>query len=370
MMGMDQMMLQGEQYKFCIPLHCLSSFFQYGRLIPSVIASGLKISITLKQPKDVFTVVNLGSVTDPSLQPGGGTNGPHHHHATNDTAFLEKHQLSVRDYVIDEVYFNLSSIQLSDSIQRAIAVISSHNGLELVYTDYEYHAHNIKDDKEYINIGKSCSRALQAIARVRVTNDDMVGPGTPYGLDGETGFPVISYQWRLGSLYFPQQPVRGHTTDQCAVEAYAHCLEAFEKFHTNAKQPMNAFRHKHKAMEHLLDSAHFGHLYSSKGHIPPLPYNANQENHELGTWKNDSHVIAVNLERSSLFNLAGVPLNNSRSLALDIELSPNTSQPSKTLDGETNATKQDSLNISRNVVVYLKYVKLARCFLNNIEIEQ
>ena len=73
-----------------------------------------------------------------------------------------------------------------------------------------------------------------------------------------------------------------------------------------------------------------------------------------GSFQGGGEVIAVSLERSSLFNLSGIPINNSRVLALRGTYS----------SVATAYCKSHTLNI------YLKYVKLARIFLNNVEVEQ
>ena len=94
-----------------------------------------------------------------------------------------------------------------------------------------------------------------------------------------------------------------------------------------------------------------------------------------GTYIYDQHMLAVNLERSSLFNLAGVPVNNSRVLALHCKMLAKSKQE-VTLNNVNQAGNYDlptlhtSTNSKRYLTVYLKYVKLARVFLNNVEVEQ
>ena len=74
--------------------------------------------------------------------------------------------------------------------------------------------------------------------------------------------------------------------------------------------------------------------------------------------------LAVTLERSTMFNLAGVPVNNSRVLALRAKLSPvNT-------EYRTNRPDVPTIDLRRRLDIFLKYVKLARVFLNNVEVEQ
>jgi hypothetical protein len=82
-----------------------------------------------------------------------------------------------------------------------------------------------------------------------------------------------------------------------------------------------------------------------------------------GSYTNDQHMISVTLERSTMFNLAGVPVNNSRVLALRGTISPDSG------DFKTDGTGPNPA-VVRQLDIYLKYVKLARVFLNNVEVEQ
>jgi len=380
MMGMDQMMDENTPYRFCIPLHILAPFFQYGRLLPSMIMSGLRIQITFKQPESAFYLTRMpqhgGYETfNPNKNTSDLANELFTYGGLDPTVsstqvVYEDSLMSVRNYEIDEIYMNLSSIQLSDSIQRSLNVMSSHNGLELVYTDWEYNSHCVNEcESVHVEIRKSCSRALKAIARIRNNSETAYDP---HKLDGETQFPVLSYQWQLGSLYFPQQPVKGATPKETAVEAYAHCLEAFNKFHCDGKQPMNVFRNHSHSGSIIRDMALFG-KNSPAGRTLTVPGHSYADHFaEEGTWWHDSHVIAVNLERSSLFNLAGVPLNNSRVLAFDCRLSKETQEITKVNPQDHSAPMPMGTDdpIKRTVDVYVKYVKLARVFLNNCEVEQ
>ena len=116
---------------------------------------------------------------------------------------------------------------------------------------------------------------------------------------------------------------------------------------------------------------------------PGLTANVEEITGSVGSYVLDQHTICVNLERSSLFNLAGVPVNNSRVLALHAKLRAGgvTYQQSATLSpgedtGEglfSTVVSSDVINANngdRSLFIFLKYVKLARVFLNNVEVEQ
>lgn len=323
-MGYGGAIAANTEQRMMIPMYLLSPLFAYGRLMPAMLMSGLRIEILWADATVALT--SAGAV--------------------------------IPSYKISKPQFVLSSIQLSDSIQRSLNELSATNGLEIVYTDYERtpFTQNNNLSNAHIEIRKSCSRALKAFARVRQRNFGVstpaadgipasggVGPEHQYdSLKSEQMFPVYEYQWQLGSLYFPQQPVRANNTaegcKQVALSAYSHLLEACDKYHDGSRPMYTSF-------------------YGTKA--TPDEYKAittaSQANEQKGSYTYDAHTIAVTLERSTMFNLAGVPVNNSRVLALHaklLETSPTAFVPIRQID------------------VFLKYVKLARVFLNNVEVEQ
>jgi hypothetical protein len=315
-----------------IPMYVLTPLFAYGRLMPAMLMSGLRIEILWED-----------GVKAVSAAAGAPT------------------------YTVKNPQFCLSSVQLSDSIQRALNELSATNGLEIVYCDYERDSHTTGGALTTLNmeIRKSCSRALKAFARIRttsasaieekdgdaaVTNEVKLDDQKRDSFAAETTFPVYEYQWRLGSLYFPQQPVRSPDTVegalQTAVTSYTYLLEAIDKYHGGSRAP----------------------------HIPFSDFSESKNQHDSGvsgSYKVDSHSIGVTLERSTMFNLAGIPVNNSRVLALSAKLR-DTNGDAASITSPTGGynLKANSQSFVRQADVFLKYVRLARVFLNNVEVEQ
>ena len=369
LMGFGGGVTNGQVKRFAIPMYILAPLFGYGRLMPSMLMSGMRIEINWASPERAFQTIRSNK----------GLN--------DDTdAYATPVERSPK-YVVKNPRFVLSSVQLSDSIQRALNELSATNGLEIVYTDYAQTSYNGKNDLETVNteIRKSCSRALKAFARVRnvsynkaryVTNtvtgpeneDDENGIGLESCNDsfrGENRFPFMEYQWQLGSLYFPQQPVSGgggnspaDITRKCAVSAYAHCLEAVDKYHDNAPI-FNTFRG-------VPDGGYFtGDSYHSRA----TRLNPGFDSLGFG-YDGQQTTIAVTLERSTMFNLAGVPVNNSRVLALRAKLSTEKTEYKLSHSlGAAYPTKVEGETL-RQLNIFLKYVKLCRVFMNNVEVEQ
>ena len=323
--------------RIIIPMYVLTPLFAYGRLMPAMLMSGLRIEIVWENSTKAF-FNTLG-------------NG---------------------DYTVSNPQFCLSSVQLSDSIQRALNELSATNGLEIVYCDYERDMHTTGGTLETVNmeIRKACSRALKAFARVRVTagllkagdstsaveeekKDVFLTDATRDTFAAEKNFPCYEYQWRLGSLYFPQQPVRATSSGpegchEAAVTTYANLLESIDKYHGGSRAPHVPLNHEH-LLPQTWDATAVGSLFAT------TTYDAH-----AGSFVRDAHTIGVTLERSTMFNLAGIPVNNSRVLALSAKLIATSGELTYAISGPP----------TRQVDVFLKYVRLARVFLNNVEVEQ
>lgn len=343
-------------HRFIIPMYVLSPLFAYGRLLPAMLMSGMRIEIEWEDAIKPF----IATKTDVPV------------------VFANVHNLSVAEgaltTTIKDPYFSLASVQLSDSIQRALNELSATNGLEVVYCDWERTTVDQRTDLATTNIEvrKSCSRALKAFARVRATGG--AGPDTTPMPDSkkdsfraEQEFPFLEYQWQLGSLYFPQQPVKATTTYGCGIEAYAHVLEAADKFHGDARQPLLSLHGGGVAHGAQFDSQLKGVAQNDPHEVKAvIGVHGDSLYGTHGSYMFDSHCLGVTLERSTMFNLAGVPVNNSRVLALRAKL-----QTSKS--GEVKASNGLAITAGatyRKIDVFLKYVKLARVFLNNVEVEQ
>jgi hypothetical protein len=389
--------------KFVIPMYILSPFFGYGRLLPAMIMSGLRIEIEWASPKKAF----IGTTCQDNLFTAATGDGY--------DAFQ-----AIDNYTISDPYFSLCSIQLSDSIQRALNEQSATNGLEIVYTDYERTETSYTGAAVSMNteVRKSCSRALKAFARVRCYKPS-IDEGKRDSFRAETLFPFTEYQWQLGSLYFPQQPVK-HDDSLCmGREAYYHALEANDKVDGSSAPflPLRGPRANddgYKLVGHMIaQSRNFydmGHMLVTPDFKPSAlaikrnaattyhstPFDMTQQENLLydagkiqniasrfkdankmrtdcgkpGSYLLDQHTLCVNLERSSNFNLAGVPVNNSRVLALRCKLNDFSYEASQVKLSDASYNTQQFAVDRRVLSIYLKYVKLCRVFLNNVEVEQ
>jgi hypothetical protein len=276
----------------------------------------------------------------------------------------------VTEFTVVRPEFSLCSVQLSDAIQRTLNEYSAVNGLEIVYTDYDLTSAPVTAETTgssvYTEVRKSASRALQAFARVVPSYKDQMIEQTSDSFaatiqyaedikDGGTGWK--DYQWQLGSLYFPQQKVQASGPYDFGAIAYAHTLESFDRFSGASVCSLSlAGEQSDRQSTGLSLSSILVHPMHIPGAAPPdlLSQERLYILGKPGSFLGGGEVITVSLERSSLFNLSGIPINNSRVLALRGNYS---SVPTSYCDRHT-------------LHIYLKYVKLARIFLNNVEVEQ
>ena len=80
-----------------------------------------------------------------------------------------------------------------------------------------------------------------------------------------------------------------------------------------------------------------------------------------------------------MFNLSGVPINNSRVLGLNLSLAPQVIGSASNYaigTGKITSVTHNAMYyppgglFNHELVVTLQYIKLARVFLNNVEVEQ
>lgn len=205
------------------------------------------------------------------------------------------------NYTISNVSMLLDSYRLSDSIQKRLMQESASSGLEYFYETYDRTRHNINSsDKANITVRKAVSRALSAFAKTRITTH--VENKDEDSMASETN-AVKNFFWRLGSLNFPNQPLSSKE------EQYIYAQYSFGKL-----------QHPHQ-----------------------------NNSISLADFKGTEGLVATTLERSSVLSLSGLPVNNSRTLQVEINY---------------------DAGGDRDIDVYMHYLQLARVFPNNILVKE
>lgn len=270
---------------------------------------------------------------------------------------------SIKDahFVVREPKFIVHACQLTDAAQRALNEVSAMNGLEIVYYDYENTSAPPDGNQDvHIEVKKAVSRALKAFAVVR--DERLVSLGAEKRFACITNsmacetFRVQNFYWQLGSLYFPHQrvDVGGNSSQNRALHTTAHsayieAVDCFGRFEPQATYCLvtpdmfkgNSIKYMrvpgNKIIPNLADMSSCG--YSN----------------ELQPSHDGAGILAVSLERSTLFKLSGVPINNSRVLMLHAHF---------------DRLQNDDKSKSRMIDIFLKYVKIARVFIHNVEVEE
>ena len=411
-----------NQQQFCIPLYLLSDFFAYGRMMPAMVLGGLRLEIEWETAATCFQAIDAIS---------------------NNAATVP-----VAGYTIVNPFVAMRSVQLTDGVQRALNEMSAVNGLEIVYCDYERTEQSLGQTTSlHLEVRKAASRALKATLSTRPTPD--ITDGLKDSFRSEN-FLYNQWQWQLGSLYFPQQPVKALNSEPHLIipESYQRTLVTYgtykgDQSRTSAVPLRNTGNWLDGNFASSVVSSSGGYLTTADAtatnlltYTPPgggavaesfvsvgdhidlsgsvytvidvtvnaitvspeivaevateldvagfpayaqinwtiLSHNNNPgvltvsgktpwyqhaniradvgpniDGHE-GTFSNGRTSISCLLERSDLFNLTGVPINNSRVLSAQAQYSIS--------------------DDARTATIFLKYVRLARVFLNNVEVEQ
>jgi len=257
-------------------------------------------------------------------------------------------------YTINEPTLVYKAIQLSDAVQRHLNEYSATNGLEIVYADWDRTSSPYSGISSpiYTEVRRAASRALFVFA--------VMTDATPSNIFTRNSFASIAggnftnYQWQLGALYFPQQRVESKVStvpkeqvDNMLEITYAYTAEAWDRWHPKAAPTMMSL---HGDDFDWSQSGTFSIVIPKE--TKPDPYLIVPSDYgKYGSFANGALTVATSLERSSMFDLSGIPINNSRVLALRGDFNFGGSSTTGTL------------------YVYLKFVRLARVFLINAEVE-
>jgi len=266
---------------FCIPLSYLSGFFRpcsADMLLPPQLASGLRVELDVEDFRNALFLK-------------GGPND------------------AITGYTISNPYMHLSCVSMTDDTQRAVNQESASNGLEYTYQQVfaSINTLNSGETKLSQQIYKAVSQAEQAVAVPVDTGDlldilkDSIRPAF---------IAIKTWQWRLGSLYFPNQAVQlsgGLSTAVDMRESYMLTLQAF-----------NRLRH--------------------------TSINANSVTYQR--YLRDAYAVATSFERDASLDLSGMPSNNSRSI-------------------ELNATLNASQSTPTRFVTFLMYCSVAKAYIDN-----
>ena len=351
--------------RWCLPLRFMSGLFDYDQLLPMQLMSGLRIQIEWASISEAFRWAGSEAKSD----------------------------FSNMKYTIKNPRIVTDSCKLTDSILQELNSRSANNGLELVYRTFFTTVNTPDKDQAELNIEsrKSVSRCFGAFAtfyRNYCLSSDMFARDRMETL----AMNASEWQWRAGNLYFPNQMMKASQEDyglqSMAIETYMHVMRMFYKL-------------KHTYEESYINVNNYTDTLPGPGphafkHYNPIDLSGHHKNqYRLDMMEcvpaPQINMYPLDLERSTVQDLSGLPLNNSRvlnfnwrrfkpqeSILPDIGENPQVTRPhalvigqNPTYEGinyesESNAHKGDTFD----VIIFMQYLKVARVFIDNIQIEE
>jgi len=265
-----------------IPLCEIDSFFRplKGQLIPAQLASGLRIELSMESLQKAF-VDPLGWLTPATVE-------------------------------LFDISMVLDTVNLSDETSKLLNLESSQSGLEYCYPRV-YNFSNVYQagtSNFSLQITKSVSQAVHVHACIQ--NSDAVNSPTADSLASES-WKITSYQWRLGSQYYPHQALIMSTGngESDSYEAYMLTMSSYNKISTPFKESRV----------------------------------------EADDYYNNKGVISTSLERNQSLQISGSPINNSRILELLVER-----------DGSSDGNSKVEVNS------FLEYVSVCKAYIDNVAV--
>jgi hypothetical protein len=252
-----------------------------GQLIPPQICSGLQVELSLESIARAFV--------------------------DGQTFFQAGSSLELFD-----IAMVLDTVSLSDETSKLLNLESSQSGLEYTYNRiYNYSATYAAGTANFtMQVSKAVSQATHAFM---VTQNSSVTQNALFDSFQSETFAYKSWQFRLGSQYYPNQMVNNQTTilPIRGLESYLLTLASFEKMKTPFQETA----------------------------VTPSNYTG------------VSAVIGVNLSRNESLMVAGLPINNSRILEILVDR-----------DGATDGADK------RDVNCFLTYISVAKAFIDNMSV--
>lgn len=263
---------------YTIPLVELDPFFSTHKnlLLPPQLCSGLRIELGLEDP-------NRACVASAD---------------------------AIQVLTMSEIEWVLDAVNLSDDTQRVLNLESSQTGLEVSYRRVYTVSNNAPNLSTSMNM-----QLIKAVAQAETCFVHITNPATDTSplVDSFLSVPynISSAQFRLGSLYMPQQPTRDYIVAAGAFsgqESYMIALQAFDKL-------------RHPFQESSVT---------------------------LAQYEADRGVIAVSFEKNQDLSVSGLSINNSR--VLELLLSFGVAIP-------------QAQGVS--VRMFLSYCSVSKCFIDN-----
>jgi hypothetical protein len=211
-------------------------------------------------------------------------------------------------YQVSNIAIVTDSIQMTDDVQRTINKESADSGLEVCYN-------RIFTAQTALALGSSSANVSvrKAVSQCKLAYTVCIDKTKLFDVTADSfksvTFDATRWQYRLGSLYFPKEAIAGDGTPLDSAETYLNQLQTWNKL-------------KHTHEESSLSFADF---------------------------KLKAGVLAASFERDQELELSALPVNNSRTVELDVQF-----------DGITSA------GLTRQLITFLQYSGVVRAFIDQV----
>lgn len=268
-----------------IPLWMISDVFDTDMLLPSFLVAGSQIESKLASAGDALTLLTvsgaLANASDYSL-----------------------------NYEVRNAHLVLSTVTLTDSIQRALSNISV-TGLEIPFNAVFTQSQNAADSRVSVQISRALSRANKIVGCLYMPNRNT----TNFDSHSTAPYPRQSrWQVQLGAEHLPIQPV------DSIREAYTQALIAFGKLMDRDSPPGVTY-------DQFVDTSR---IYSA----------------DHATAMGNAGVYAITLEKSSTLSQSGSAISAQRVCNMNLDFG-------------------DGGEAGRVLLVFVEYVKLITVFLDS-----
>lgn len=242
---------------FILPVQAIVPCFSIigSKMLPPQMMSGLRLELTLESPDKCFASRNQTSLA------------------------------SLSGYSVNAFTCHWKNFVLADAFTRQINIMAS-NGLNVMHKEYFHTIVSPNGTQINTDIKKSCSKALKCMVITRLESD-IKGAGRDTLRSAP--FDYTSLQAHCGTQFYPHQPLTvKDTSSNGNAEAYYYTAYGMDKLE------------------------HFHPPSVSRDEFTGYP---DASNNDIG-WNNG--MIVWNINKSNVSDLAGMQLNNSRSLLLDM----------------------------------------------------
>jgi hypothetical protein len=214
---------------------------------------------------------------------------------------------SFSGYTVSNIALVTDSIMMTDDVQRTINTESARNGLEICY-DRVFTAQTalaIGSSSANISVRKAVSQCKIAYT-VCMDKTKILDVSADSFLS--VPFDATTWQYRIGSLYLPREQIQTDGTIADASESYLQQLQTWQK----------------------------------------LKNTMEESSVSLADFRSKSGVLAASFERDQELELSALPVNNSRTVELDVQFSAVTSPA-----------------LTRQLVTFLQYCSVSRSFIDS-----